>query len=250
MESSESRWKAASSRRSPPHSRGPGVRDRLRAMPRSIKEMSSSSHQLSTVKNRLVSIAAKLEFVDINPPASRLETLARLERGRYRGRGAQNPEGRTYALLMRLDVREPPEGVALYFRVSCGSSRSPSWPWPPFVLVAALVTLHRVRAAPPGFYPCSARRCSPVVCAWISRATGPQALHLVRLRRNHMARNPQGSGMLREGKSASRKRKSSWRRGAAGRRPANRRGTGRGNTAHPGRAGPGHGWRPRQRQVP
>ncbi len=34
-----------------------------------------------TVKNRLASIAGKLEFVDINPPASRMETLARLEKG-------------------------------------------------------------------------------------------------------------------------------------------------------------------------
>ena len=30
---------------------------------------------------RLASIAGKLEFVDINPPASRIETLARLEKG-------------------------------------------------------------------------------------------------------------------------------------------------------------------------
>ena len=34
-----------------------------------------------TVKNRLASIAGKLEYVDINPPASRIETLARLEKG-------------------------------------------------------------------------------------------------------------------------------------------------------------------------
>jgi hypothetical protein len=48
----------------------------------SIKEMEQLfGISYPTVKNRLVSIAAKLEFVEINPPASRLETLARLERG-------------------------------------------------------------------------------------------------------------------------------------------------------------------------
>jgi hypothetical protein len=48
----------------------------------SIKEMEQLfGVSYPTVKNRLVSIAGKLEFVDINPPASRIETLARLENG-------------------------------------------------------------------------------------------------------------------------------------------------------------------------
>ncbi len=48
----------------------------------SIKEMEQLfGISYPTVKNRLASIAGKLEFVDINPPASRLETLARLEKG-------------------------------------------------------------------------------------------------------------------------------------------------------------------------
>jgi len=48
----------------------------------SIKEMEQLfGVSYPTVKNRLASIAAKLEFVDINPPASRIETLARLEKG-------------------------------------------------------------------------------------------------------------------------------------------------------------------------
>ena len=48
----------------------------------SIKEMEQLfGISYPTVKNRLASIAGKLEFVDINPPASRMETLARLERG-------------------------------------------------------------------------------------------------------------------------------------------------------------------------
>jgi hypothetical protein len=34
-----------------------------------------------TVKNRLNAIAAQLPFIDVNPPASRNEVLARLERG-------------------------------------------------------------------------------------------------------------------------------------------------------------------------
>ena len=48
----------------------------------SIKEMEQLfGISYPTVKNRLASIAGKLEFVDINPPASRMETLARLEKG-------------------------------------------------------------------------------------------------------------------------------------------------------------------------
>jgi hypothetical protein len=48
----------------------------------SIKEMEQLfGVSYPTVKNRLASIAARLEFVDINPPASRIETLARLEKG-------------------------------------------------------------------------------------------------------------------------------------------------------------------------
>ena len=48
----------------------------------SIKEMEQLfGISYPTVKNRLASIAGKLEFVDINPPASRMETLARLENG-------------------------------------------------------------------------------------------------------------------------------------------------------------------------
>jgi len=48
----------------------------------SIKEMEQLfGISYPTVKNRLASVAARLEFVEINPPASRLETLARLERG-------------------------------------------------------------------------------------------------------------------------------------------------------------------------
>jgi hypothetical protein len=48
----------------------------------SIKEMEQLfGISYPTVKNRLASIAGKLEFVDINPPASRIETLARLEKG-------------------------------------------------------------------------------------------------------------------------------------------------------------------------
>ncbi len=34
-----------------------------------------------TVKNRLARIASQLEFVDVNPPASRADVLDRLERG-------------------------------------------------------------------------------------------------------------------------------------------------------------------------
>lgn len=48
----------------------------------SIKEMEQLfGISYPTVKNRLASIAEKLEFVEINPPASRMETLARLEKG-------------------------------------------------------------------------------------------------------------------------------------------------------------------------
>jgi len=48
----------------------------------SIKEMEQLfGISYPTVKNRLSAIAGKLEFVDINPPASRVETLARLEKG-------------------------------------------------------------------------------------------------------------------------------------------------------------------------
>jgi hypothetical protein len=34
-----------------------------------------------TVKNRLAAIAGRLEFVEINPPASRIEVLEKLEKG-------------------------------------------------------------------------------------------------------------------------------------------------------------------------
>jgi hypothetical protein len=34
-----------------------------------------------TVKNRLAAIAGKLEFVEINPPTSRLEVLEKLDKG-------------------------------------------------------------------------------------------------------------------------------------------------------------------------
>jgi len=48
----------------------------------SIKEMEQLfGISYPTVKNRLASMAGKLEFVEINPPASRIETLARLEKG-------------------------------------------------------------------------------------------------------------------------------------------------------------------------
>jgi hypothetical protein len=48
----------------------------------SIKEMEQLfGVSYPTVKNRLSSIAAKLEFVEVNPPASRLEILERLDRG-------------------------------------------------------------------------------------------------------------------------------------------------------------------------
>jgi len=48
----------------------------------SIKEMEQLfGISYPTVKNRLALIAEKLEFVEINPPASRMETLARLEKG-------------------------------------------------------------------------------------------------------------------------------------------------------------------------
>jgi hypothetical protein len=48
----------------------------------SIKEMEQLfGVSYPTVKNRLASIAGQLEFVDINPPASRIETLGRLEKG-------------------------------------------------------------------------------------------------------------------------------------------------------------------------
>ncbi len=48
----------------------------------SIKEMEPLfGISYPTVKNRLSAIAGKLEFVDINPPASRLEVLEKLEKG-------------------------------------------------------------------------------------------------------------------------------------------------------------------------
>jgi hypothetical protein len=48
----------------------------------SIKEMEQLfGISYPTVKNRLAGIAGKLEFVEINPPASRLEVLDRLEKG-------------------------------------------------------------------------------------------------------------------------------------------------------------------------
>jgi hypothetical protein len=48
----------------------------------SIKEMEQLfGVSYPTIKNRLSAIAAKLEFVEVNPPASRLEILERLDRG-------------------------------------------------------------------------------------------------------------------------------------------------------------------------
>jgi hypothetical protein len=48
----------------------------------SIKEMEQLfGISYPTVKNRLSAIAGKLEFVEINPPASRIEVLDRLEKG-------------------------------------------------------------------------------------------------------------------------------------------------------------------------
>jgi hypothetical protein len=48
----------------------------------SIKEMEPLfGISYPTVKNRLTAIAAKLEFVDVNPPAPRMEVLGKLERG-------------------------------------------------------------------------------------------------------------------------------------------------------------------------
>lgn len=48
----------------------------------SIKEMEGLfGISYPTVKNRLAAIAGRLEFVEINPPASRLEVLQRLQRG-------------------------------------------------------------------------------------------------------------------------------------------------------------------------
>jgi hypothetical protein len=48
----------------------------------SIKEMEQLfGISYPTVKNRLTAIAGKLEFVEINPPASRIEVLDRLEKG-------------------------------------------------------------------------------------------------------------------------------------------------------------------------
>ncbi len=48
----------------------------------SIKEMEQLfGISYPTVKNRLAGIAGQLEFVEINPPASRLEVLDRLEKG-------------------------------------------------------------------------------------------------------------------------------------------------------------------------
>ena len=48
----------------------------------SIKEMEQLfGISYPTVKNRLTVIAGKLEFVEINPPASRLEVLEKLDKG-------------------------------------------------------------------------------------------------------------------------------------------------------------------------
>jgi len=48
----------------------------------SIKEMEELfGISYPTVKNRLNRIAEQLEFVDINPPVSRLEVLSQLEKG-------------------------------------------------------------------------------------------------------------------------------------------------------------------------
>jgi hypothetical protein len=48
----------------------------------SIKEMESLfGISYPTVKNRLNAIVSRLPFIDVNPPASRAEVLARLERG-------------------------------------------------------------------------------------------------------------------------------------------------------------------------
>jgi hypothetical protein len=48
----------------------------------SIKEMEQLfGISYPTVKNRLTSIAGRLEFVEINPPASQIEVLERLEKG-------------------------------------------------------------------------------------------------------------------------------------------------------------------------
>lgn len=48
----------------------------------SIKEMEQLfGISYPTVKNRLTAIAGKLEFVEIDPPASRIEVLERLDKG-------------------------------------------------------------------------------------------------------------------------------------------------------------------------
>jgi hypothetical protein len=48
----------------------------------SIKEMEQLfGISYPTVKNRLARVAGQLEFVEINPPASRIEVLERLEKG-------------------------------------------------------------------------------------------------------------------------------------------------------------------------
>jgi len=48
----------------------------------SIKEMEQLfGISYPTVKNRLSAISGKLEFVDIDPPASRIEVLERLDKG-------------------------------------------------------------------------------------------------------------------------------------------------------------------------
>jgi hypothetical protein len=48
----------------------------------SIKEMEQLfGISYPTVKNRLTAIAARLEFVEINPPASQIEVLEKLEKG-------------------------------------------------------------------------------------------------------------------------------------------------------------------------
>ena len=49
----------------------------------SIKEMESLfGISYPTVKNRLVQISSRLDFVEINPPSSRTEILAELDKGK------------------------------------------------------------------------------------------------------------------------------------------------------------------------
>ena len=87
----------------------------------SIKEMEQLfGISYPTVKNRLASIAGKLEFVEINPPASRIETLARLEKGEISTDQALKILGGELMIpmIMRLDVRnQERKGVRLFFPV-------------------------------------------------------------------------------------------------------------------------------------